>query len=102
MVGLGKTTLYRKLREYKHRRQALEFPANFVTTNSRRISLTGIQFHQLPRKYEHQQSCGAGAIVAAVAPLERDLIRERVTAGIRNAQANGKRLGRPRREVDRE
>src|ERR1700693_4788681 len=34
-------------------------------------------------------------IVSAVAQLERDLIRERVTAGIRNARANGKKLGRP-------
>ncbi|PYU76579.1 MAG: resolvase, partial [Acidobacteria bacterium] len=41
-------------------------------------------------------------IVSAVAQLERDLIRERVTAGIRNAQANGKTLGRPKSAVDRE
>ena len=34
--------------------------------------------------------------MSAVAQLRRDLIRERVTAGIRNARANGKRLGRPR------
>jgi DNA invertase Pin-like site-specific DNA recombinase len=39
-------------------------------------------------------------IIAAVAQLERDLICERVTAGIRNARANGKRLGRPRQYVD--
>jgi DNA invertase Pin-like site-specific DNA recombinase len=41
-------------------------------------------------------------IVAAVAQLERDLIRERVSAGIRNARAAGKQLGRPRRIVDRD
>ncbi len=41
-------------------------------------------------------------IVSAVAQLERDLIRERVTAGIRNARANGKKLGRPKSSVDRE
>jgi len=41
-------------------------------------------------------------IVSAVAQLERDLIRERVSAGIRNARANGKKLGRPMRAVDRE
>ena len=39
-------------------------------------------------------------IIAAVAQLERDLICERVNAGIRNARANGKRLGRPRQNVD--
>lgn len=41
-------------------------------------------------------------IVSAVAQLERDLIRERVSAGIRNARARGKRLGRPMRIVDPE
>ena len=41
-------------------------------------------------------------IVAAVAQLERDLIRERVTAGVANARAKGKVLGRPKRIVDRE
>ena len=41
-------------------------------------------------------------IVSAVAQLERDLIRERVSAGIRNARANGKKLGRPMRAVDPE
>jgi DNA invertase Pin-like site-specific DNA recombinase len=40
--------------------------------------------------------------VSAVAQLERDLIRERVSAGIRNARANAKKLGRPKSEVDRE
>jgi DNA invertase Pin-like site-specific DNA recombinase len=41
-------------------------------------------------------------IVSAVAQLERDLIRERVSAGIRNARANGKKFGRPKSGVDRE
>ncbi len=39
-------------------------------------------------------------IVSAVAQLERDLIRERVSAGIRNARANGKKLGRQARVLD--
>jgi DNA invertase Pin-like site-specific DNA recombinase len=39
-------------------------------------------------------------IIAAIAELERGLICERVNAGIRNARANGKRLGRPRQHVD--
>jgi putative DNA-invertase from lambdoid prophage Rac len=38
-------------------------------------------------------------IVSAVAQLERDLIRERVSAGIRHARACGKQLGRLRRIV---
>ena len=39
-------------------------------------------------------------IVSAVAQLERDLIRERVRAGLRNARAKGKKFGRPRAQVD--
>jgi putative DNA-invertase from lambdoid prophage Rac len=35
-------------------------------------------------------------IVSAVAQLERELIRERISAGIRDARANGKGLGRRR------
>lgn len=41
-------------------------------------------------------------IIAAVAQLERDLIRERVTAGVANARAKGKTLGRPKRYVTRD
>jgi putative DNA-invertase from lambdoid prophage Rac len=39
-------------------------------------------------------------VLGAVAELERSLIVERVKAGLRNAKANGKRLGRPTRVVD--
>jgi DNA invertase Pin-like site-specific DNA recombinase len=39
-------------------------------------------------------------VLAAVAELERSLIVERVRAGVRNARAKGKRLGRPRVCVD--
>jgi len=40
-------------------------------------------------------------VLGAVAELERSLIIERVRAGVRNARAKGKRLGRPRVAVDR-
>jgi DNA invertase Pin-like site-specific DNA recombinase len=36
-----------------------------------------------------------------MAEFERSLIRERVKAGLRNAKAKGRRLGRPRVVVDR-
>ncbi len=36
-------------------------------------------------------------VLAAIAEFERDLIRERVVAGIRRARAQRRRLGRPRR-----
>jgi DNA invertase Pin-like site-specific DNA recombinase len=39
-------------------------------------------------------------IIGAMAEFERSLIQERVRAGLRNARAKGKRLGRPRVAVD--
>src|SRR6202521_2237035 len=39
-------------------------------------------------------------VLGAVAELERSLIVERVKAGLRNARAKGKRLGRPRKLAD--
>jgi DNA invertase Pin-like site-specific DNA recombinase len=39
-------------------------------------------------------------IIGAMAEFERALMQERVRAGIRNAQAKGRRLGRPRVVVD--
>jgi DNA invertase Pin-like site-specific DNA recombinase len=58
----------------------------------------GIQFISYQENVDTSTPLGQAlfTIVSAVAQLKRDLIRERVTAGIRNARANGKRLGRPR------
>jgi DNA invertase Pin-like site-specific DNA recombinase len=39
-------------------------------------------------------------IIGAMAEFERSLIQERVKAGLRNAKAKGRRLGRPRVAVD--
>ena len=39
-------------------------------------------------------------IISAMAKLERDIIAERVQGGLRRAQANGKRLGRPKSDVN--
>jgi DNA invertase Pin-like site-specific DNA recombinase len=62
----------------------------------------GIQFVSYQENIDTTTPLGAAVftIVAAVATLERDLIRERVRAGLRNARAKGKRLGRPRVVVD--
>ena len=62
----------------------------------------GIQFISYQENIDTSSPLGQAlfTIVSAVAQLERDLIRERVTAGIRNARANGKKLGRPMRAVD--
>jgi DNA invertase Pin-like site-specific DNA recombinase len=40
--------------------------------------------------------------MAAFAELEREIIRERVVAGVRAARASGKQLGRPRRVFRRD
>jgi DNA invertase Pin-like site-specific DNA recombinase len=39
-------------------------------------------------------------IIGAMAEFERALIQERVRAGLRNARAKGRQLGRPRVVVD--
>ena len=39
-------------------------------------------------------------VIGAMAEFERALIQERVKAGLRNARAKGKKLGRPRTAVD--
>jgi DNA invertase Pin-like site-specific DNA recombinase len=39
-------------------------------------------------------------IIGAMAEFERALIQERVKAGLRNAKAKGKRIGRPRQQVN--
>lgn len=39
-------------------------------------------------------------IIGAMAEFERALIQERVKAGLRNARAKGKHIGRPRQQVD--
>ena len=39
-------------------------------------------------------------VLGAVAELERNIIRERVAAGIARARAEGVKLGRPRRHID--
>src|ERR1700681_884682 len=64
----------------------------------------GIQFISYQENVDTSTPLGQAlfTIVSAVAQLERDLIRERVSAGIRNARANGKRLGRPKSGVDHE
>ena len=58
----------------------------------------GVQFISYQENIDTSTPLGQAlfTIVAAVAQLERDLIRERVAAGIRVARQNGKRLGRPR------
>src|SRR5712672_407273 len=64
----------------------------------------GVQFISYQENMDTSSPLGQAlfTIVSAVAQLERDLIRERVSAGIRNARANGKRFGRPTLRVDQD
>ena len=62
----------------------------------------GIDFVSLSEQVDTSTPTGkmVFTVLGAVAELERSLIAERVRAGIRNARAKGKRLGRPRVAVD--
>jgi DNA invertase Pin-like site-specific DNA recombinase len=64
----------------------------------------GIQFISYQESIDTNSPLGQAlfTIVSAVAQLERDLIRERVSAGIRFARESGKQLGRPQASVSRE
>src|SRR5713101_908354 len=62
----------------------------------------GIDFVSLSEQVDTSTPMGkmVFTVLGAVAELERSLIAERVRAGLRNAKAKGKRLGRPRVSVD--
>jgi len=62
----------------------------------------GIEFVSLSEQVDTSTPTGkmVFTVLGAVAELERSLIVERVKAGLRNARAKGKRLGRPRRLLD--
>jgi DNA invertase Pin-like site-specific DNA recombinase len=62
----------------------------------------GVQFVSLSEQVDTSTPTGkmVFTVLGAVAELERNLIVERVRAGLRHARAKGKRLGRPRKSVD--
>ena len=62
----------------------------------------GIDFISLSENVDTSTPTGkmVFTVLGAVAELERSLIVERVKAGLRNARAKGKKLGRPRVKVD--
>ena len=64
----------------------------------------GIDFISFQENIDTSSPMGKAmfTIVSAIAELEADIIRERVIAGIANARAKGKRLGRPSTRVDQE
>jgi DNA invertase Pin-like site-specific DNA recombinase len=62
----------------------------------------GIEFVSLSEQVDTSTPAGklVFTVLGAVAELERSLITERVRAGLRNAKAKGRRLGRPRAGLD--
>jgi DNA invertase Pin-like site-specific DNA recombinase len=62
----------------------------------------GIEFVSFSEQLDTSTPAGklVFTVLGAVAELERSLIVERVKAGLRNAKAKGKRLGRPQIIVD--
>jgi DNA invertase Pin-like site-specific DNA recombinase len=62
----------------------------------------GIEFVSLSEQVDTSTPTGkmVFTVLGAVAELERNLIAERVKAGLRNARAKGKILGRPRKIVN--
>jgi len=64
--------------------------------------ILGIEFVSLSESLDTATPAGrmVFTVLGAVAELERSLIAERVRAGLRNARAKGKRLGRPSKPVD--
>jgi len=63
----------------------------------------GIDFVSYQENIDTSSPLGSAifTIISAVAQLERDIIAERVKAGLRRAKENGKKLGRPRTEVSK-
>jgi len=64
----------------------------------------GVDFVSYQENIDTSSPLGSAifTIISAVAQLERDIIAERVKAGLRRARENGKKLGRPQVEVDLE
>lgn len=64
----------------------------------------GIDFISLTEQFDTSTPIGRAmlAVIGAMAQLERDLIRERVVAGIERARKKGVRLGRPRKVCHRD
>jgi DNA invertase Pin-like site-specific DNA recombinase len=62
----------------------------------------GIEFVSLSEQVDTSTPTGkmVFTVLGAVAELERSLIAERVRAGLRNARAKGRKLGRPRKSLD--
>ena len=66
------------------------------------LRAAGVGFLSLREQVDTSTPMGKAmfTIISAIAELEKDILRERVIAGVRRAQAAGKHCGRPRVEMD--
>jgi DNA invertase Pin-like site-specific DNA recombinase len=74
----------------------------FARSVSHLLRALGIEFVSLSEQVDTTTPTGKMILIVlgAVAELERSLIAERVRAGLRNARAKGKRLGRPTKQIN--
>ena len=83
------------------------FGRSVLHLNQQLAALTnyGVRFIAISQGLDTDQSNPTSRlllqILASVAEFERELIRERVSAGLHHAKAKGKHIGRPRRILDR-
>lgn len=75
-----------------------------LVTALEEFNALGVDFVSLNESIDTSTPMGkmVFTILGAVAELERNIIRERVIAGISRAKKQGKHLGRPKRIVDRD
>lgn len=73
-----------------------------LLTTLEEFRVLGVEFLSLREQVDTSTPMGKAVftIISAVSELERDLIRERVVAGVRRAQASGKHCGRPLVDFD--
>lgn len=66
------------------------------------FNVLGVDFISLSESIDTSTPMGkmVFTVIAAVAELERSLIRERVSMGLQKAKAQGKRIGRPTVRID--
>ena len=66
------------------------------------VRALGIEFCSFSEQLDTSTPAGkmVFTVLGAVAELERGLIAERVRAGLRNAKAKERRIGRPRTDLD--
>jgi len=75
-----------------------------LVTALEEFQVLGIHFISLSESIDTSTPAGkmVFTMISAFAEFERNIIRERVRAGIEKARSKGKRLGRPKRIVDKE